>query len=69
MLQVSLELKVCEGCGGLWVRPQGEQQPYCHRCQVRLAPFPRRSARKRMRATPCHRAEIAVMPRKQEGLA
>jgi hypothetical protein len=69
MLQVSLELKVCEGCSGLWVRPLGEQQPYCVRCRARLAPFPRRTRRKRAQARPCRGAGMTIVPRKQEGLA
>lgn len=27
-----LELKYCERCGGLWLRPQGGQAVYCARC-------------------------------------
>jgi hypothetical protein len=27
-----LELKYCERCGGLWLRPQGGEEVYCARC-------------------------------------
>jgi hypothetical protein len=32
-----LELKYCEGCGGLWLRPTGSTVPYCRACDRRLA--------------------------------
>ncbi len=28
----SLELKYCEFCGALWMRPRGSVEPYCPRC-------------------------------------
>jgi hypothetical protein len=40
-----LELKVCEGCGGLWVRAQGRTNPYCVGCSQRLSDFPRGTRR------------------------
>jgi hypothetical protein len=46
MSYVSLELKICEVCGGLWVRPRGQRHPYCARCRKRLADFPRREVRR-----------------------
>ncbi len=38
-----LELKVCERCGGLWLRPQASGWRYCRRCkpQVDRLPLPR----------------------------
>ena len=27
-----LELKYCERCGGLWLRPQGGEAVYCNTC-------------------------------------
>lgn len=32
-----LELKYCEGCGGLWFRPTGSPTTYCLACDRRLA--------------------------------
>lgn len=48
-----LELKYCEGCGGLQVRPVGSGLVYCLRCETRqadertpLAQPPRRARRR-----------------------
>ena len=27
-----VELKYCEGCGGLWLRPRGAEEVYCPEC-------------------------------------
>jgi Zn-finger nucleic acid-binding protein len=35
--EVELELKYCERCGGLWLRPQGANRVYCAGCQLHLA--------------------------------
>ena len=32
---VQLELKYCESCGGLWLRPKGSQQVECAACGAR----------------------------------
>jgi hypothetical protein len=41
---IHLELKYCERCGGLWLRPQGSLVPYCAPCATEMAclPFPRK---------------------------
>ena len=45
------ELKVCEGCGALWVRPLG-QGVYCKGCVAMLSEFPRpRGERRRVKGT------------------
>jgi len=36
-----LELKYCERCGGLWVRPQGSEQVYCAPCVIKVADLPK----------------------------
>ena len=33
------ELKYCEGCGTLKLRPVASPQSYCQRCELRLARF------------------------------
>lgn len=39
MKQVRVDLKVCEGCGALWLRaPQAGV--YCRRCALLLSDFP-----------------------------
>lgn len=32
-----MELKYCERCGGLWLRPQGDEGVDCCRCRARTA--------------------------------
>jgi uncharacterized Zn finger protein (UPF0148 family) len=36
-----LELKYCERCGALWLRPQGGSEVYCSLCQMRMAELAR----------------------------
>lgn len=36
----SLELKYCERCGGLWLRPVGGGQIYCTICAQAIAELP-----------------------------
>jgi len=38
--EIQVELKYCERCGGLWLRPQGADGVYCGRCRERLAAMP-----------------------------
>ena len=40
MKQLKMELKVCEGCGGLWVRDKRVDGVYCRHCDAVLAEFP-----------------------------
>jgi hypothetical protein len=37
---LSLELKYCERCGGLWLRPVGGGQIYCVDCGRSMAELP-----------------------------
>jgi hypothetical protein len=39
LAEKKVELKVCEGCGSLWIRAQGEGA-YCRGCAAWLAEFP-----------------------------
>jgi len=50
--EVKVELKVCERCGGLWLRPAGAAWAYCRPCkaQVDRLPQPRRKRAARERA-------------------
>lgn len=36
----SFELKYCERCGGLWLRPQGGEAVYCERCAKVIRELP-----------------------------
>ncbi len=38
--ELSLELKYCERCGGLWLRPVGGEQIYCVACGRAMAELP-----------------------------
>jgi len=38
--EIRVELKYCERCGGLWLRPQGAEGVYCASCRVGLAAMP-----------------------------
>jgi tRNA(Ile2) C34 agmatinyltransferase TiaS len=38
--KMSLELKYCERCGGLWLRPAGGSQVYCIVCARDMAEMP-----------------------------
>ncbi len=44
---VRLNLKVCEGCGGLWFRAQGLHGVYCGACQAIFDTFPAPRLKKR----------------------
>jgi hypothetical protein len=35
-----LELKYCERCGGLWLRPQGDDAVYCAACTEAIKELP-----------------------------
>jgi len=66
--EIQIELKYCERCGGLWLRPQGTNGVYCGSCRACLAAMPNRgeapprkarSRRKaRMRATDIQREDL-----------
>ena len=34
--EIQVELKYCERCGGLWLRPRGRDGVYCANCRARL---------------------------------
>ncbi len=40
MSELSFELKYCERCGGLWLRPSGGGQTYCVACGRAMAELP-----------------------------
>jgi Zn-finger nucleic acid-binding protein len=54
--EIQVELKYCERCGGLWLRPRGTNGVYCGSCCVCLAAMPNpgqappRKARSRRKA-------------------
>ncbi len=38
--EIHVELKYCERCGGLWLRPQGSDGVYCVGCRAHLEAMP-----------------------------
>ena len=57
--EVSVELKYCEHCGGLWVREQGSGGVYCENCQPKVADLPAPSLKRSRLILPI-RPHIAV---------
>jgi len=58
-----MDLKVCEGCGGLWVRNGSEAGVYCRHCTAVLAEFPAPRAK---RATGRKKAPGRALPETME---
>ena len=46
MNDLRMELKVCEGCGALWVRTGATAGVYCRSCAGRLSQFPAPKSRR-----------------------
>ena len=46
MKYLLLELKICEGCGTLWLRRKELPEAYCAGCTQRLAGFPAPSGKR-----------------------
>jgi hypothetical protein len=40
MNDLRMELKVCEGCGALWLRTSNQGGIYCRSCRSRLSQLP-----------------------------
>ncbi len=40
MNYLRMDLKVCEGCGALWLRMCVRKDVYCRSCAAKLADFP-----------------------------
>ena len=43
---IRVELKYCEACGALWLRPRDNNTPYCGRCENVMAELSRTGRRK-----------------------
>ena len=46
----TLELKICERCGGLWLRPAKSGWIYCGECKKQMDGVPRRGLRSKKAA-------------------
>ncbi len=51
-IPAKMELKYCERCGGLWLRPVGDPAPYCAACDREMAQLPAPSRSSREQAEP-----------------
>jgi hypothetical protein len=52
---LNLQLKYCERCGSLWLRPDGAATPYCPPCEQFMAELPVRPDRhQRKPVLPAH---------------
>jgi hypothetical protein len=38
--KTEVELKYCERCGVLWIRPRGDSEVYCGSCRAHMADMP-----------------------------
>ncbi len=47
---IHFELKYCERCGGLWLRPREAAAVYCHACARQMADIARRRLRRQAAA-------------------
>jgi uncharacterized Zn finger protein (UPF0148 family) len=47
MIELRVQLKICEGCGCLWYRASEHGSVYCRRCEEKLRDFPVPESRKR----------------------
>lgn len=47
--RVTLELKICERCGGLWLRPAASRWIYCAGCKQKVSDLPPATANLRKR--------------------
>ena len=59
VMELCVQLKVCEGCGCLWYRSQTIESVYCLRCEEKLKEFPLPGSRKR-RGRPCRKELVKV---------
>jgi uncharacterized Zn finger protein (UPF0148 family) len=60
-MELRVHLKVCEGCGCLWYRPQTLGTVYCKACESKLREFPSPESRKR-RGRPLRRSVARRTP-------
>jgi hypothetical protein len=60
MNQSCLQLKICEGCGRLWLRNHTVKDVYCRQCMVHFSDFPAPRSR-RPKGRPRKTAHITTM--------
>jgi Zn-finger nucleic acid-binding protein len=74
--EIKVELKYCERCGGLWLRPRGADGVYCASCRLRLEAMPdpgeappRKARRRKARLQGTHGQQDGQGQGKERGLA
>jgi hypothetical protein len=68
VMELRVQLKVCEGCGCLWFRPQSQLTVYCQGCDEKLKDFPTPESRKR-RGRPSRKAPARVFASVENNIA
>ena len=58
-----LELKICERCGGLWLRPAGSRWIYCGPCKLQVDELPTVSLKSPRKRSERHAKSVATKPR------
>lgn len=59
VMELRVQLKICEGCGCLWLRAQTQGTVYCRQCETKLRDFPAPETRKR-RGRPGRRPQMNI---------
>jgi hypothetical protein len=67
--EMQVELKYCERCGGLWLRPQGTDGVYCSSCHVWLAAMPDPGEPTPSKARRRRRARVQELRAEEQGTA
>ena len=67
MSQSCLHLKICEGCGRLWLRNHTASEVYCRLCTVHFSDFPAPRSR-RAKGRPRKGGHLATMHAIEGGL-
>jgi len=67
MSQSCLHLKICEGCGRLWLRNHTVSDIYCRQCKVHFSDFPAPRSR-RPKGRPRKGGHLAVTHAIEGGL-
>ena len=57
---VYFQLKYCERCGSLWLRPDATSSPYCPNCEHIMAALPAPTRRPNPKIDPATRAPAAT---------
>jgi len=66
--EIQVELKYCERCGGLWLRPQGARGVYCAGCRACLEAMPNPGEPPPRRARSRRKARMPGTTVQREGL-